>query len=268
MCQDGSILRSSTIASASRTARFTRTLDPESPPDCAAAVAAVSTRTNVARARFTRVIKLSACAMDRTERVRETFPVGPLQCNCTILGDPASGKALVIDPGDQGPEIVRRLAKRGLRAIALVHTHAHFDHVGATRHVAEATKAEIRLHQGDEPLYENLAMQGAAFGFTFDDVLPVSRWMTDGETIKAGGIEVEVLHTPGHTPGSVCFSLAGSEPILFAGDTLFQGSIGQTDLWGGDSRLILRSIKPRLYGLPEETLVIPGHGPETTIGEE
>jgi glyoxylase-like metal-dependent hydrolase (beta-lactamase superfamily II) len=206
--------------------------------------------------------------MPRTDRIRETFPVGPLQCNCTILGDPATGKALVIDPGDQGAEIVKMLAELGLRAVTLIHTHAHFDHVGATRHVAEATKAEIQLHQGDRPLYENLAMQGEAFGFKFDDVLPVNRWMNDGDTIKAGGVEVEVIHTPGHTPGSVCFSLGGSEPILFSGDTLFQSSIGRTDLWGGDGRLILRSIKTRLYSLPEETLVIPGHGPETTIGEE
>jgi glyoxylase-like metal-dependent hydrolase (beta-lactamase superfamily II) len=206
--------------------------------------------------------------MSRTDPIRETFPVGPLQCNCTILGDPTTGNALVIDPGDDAEGILERLSANGLRAVALVHTHAHFDHVGATRRVAEATKAAIQLHQADLFLYENLEMQGAAFGFSFDPVLPVTRFLGDGDTIAAGGLEVEVLHTPGHTPGSVCFSLAGPAPVLFSGDTLFQGSIGRTDLWGGDGRAILRSIKSRLYGLPEDTLVIPGHGPETTIGEE
>jgi glyoxylase-like metal-dependent hydrolase (beta-lactamase superfamily II) len=206
--------------------------------------------------------------MARTDPVRETFPVGPLQCNCTILGDPASGAAIVVDPGDEAPEILRRLRARGLRAVALVHTHAHFDHVGATRQVADATRAAIHLHAADEFLYQNLEMQGAAFGFRFDPVLPVSRFVADGETVAAGALEVEVVHTPGHTPGSVCFRLGGAAPLLFSGDTLFQGSIGRTDLWGGDPRAIVRSIRTRLYGLPEDTVVVPGHGPETTIGEE
>src|SRR5204863_5293096 len=133
------------------------------------------------RARFTGSIKLSAGGMPRTEVVRESFQVGPLQCNCTILGDPATGKALVVDPGDDAGEILRRLAALELTAVALVHTHAHFDHVGATRKVAEATKAAIALHQGDLFLYENLEMQGAMFGFTFDEVLPVSRFVENGD---------------------------------------------------------------------------------------
>jgi hydroxyacylglutathione hydrolase len=206
--------------------------------------------------------------MSTTDVIRETFPVGPLQCNCTILGDPATGTALVVDPGDDAEEILRRLAAHGLRAAALVHTHAHFDHVGATRRVSEATNAAIHLHEGDLFLYENLAMQGAAFGFEFDDVLPVSRFVKNGDAVASGAISVEVLHTPGHTPGSVCFKLGGANPLVFSGDTLFQRSIGRTDLWGGDVRAIERSIKTRLYTLPEGTLVIPGHGPETTIGEE
>jgi glyoxylase-like metal-dependent hydrolase (beta-lactamase superfamily II) len=206
--------------------------------------------------------------MSRTDPIRETFPVGRLQCNCTILGDPATKTALVIDPGDEAPAILNRLAAHGLRAVGLVHTHAHFDHVGATRDVAEATKAAIELHEADLFLYENLEMQGAAFGFRFDPVLPVTRFLSDGDTVRTGGLELEVLHTPGHTPGSVCFRLGGTSPLLFSGDTLFQGGIGRTDLWGGDGRAIVRSIRSRLYGLPEDTLVVPGHGPETTIGEE
>lgn len=206
--------------------------------------------------------------MSTTDVILETFPVGPLQCNCSILGDPATGKALVVDPGDDAEEILRRLAAHGLTAAALVHTHAHFDHVGATRRVSEAMKASIHLHEADLFLYENLAMQGAAFGFEFDDVLPVSRFLKNGDVVGPSGAQVEVLHTPGHTPGSVCFSLGGRSPVLFSGDTLFQRSIGRTDLWGGDVRAIERSIKTRLYTLPEGTIVIPGHGPETTIGEE
>jgi glyoxylase-like metal-dependent hydrolase (beta-lactamase superfamily II) len=206
--------------------------------------------------------------MSTTDVILETFPVGPLQCNCSILGDPATGKALVVDPGDDADEILRRLASHGLTAAALVHTHAHFDHVGATRKVSEATKAPIHLHEADLFLYENLAMQGAAFGFEFDDVLPVSRFLKNGDVVGPSGAQVEVLHTPGHTPGSICFSLGGRNPVLFSGDTLFQRSIGRTDLWGGDVRAIERSIKTRLYTLPEGTIVIPGHGPETTIGEE
>lgn len=205
--------------------------------------------------------------MDRTRLIRETFAVGPLQCNCTILGDPATGAALVVDPGDDGDAILRRLAAHGLKAAALVHTHAHFDHVGATRRVAEGSQASIHLHEGDLFLYENLEMQGSMFGFHFDAVLPVTRFIQDGDVVRAGGVEVEVVHTPGHTPGSVCFRLGG-EDILFSGDTLFQGSIGRTDLWGGDARALARSIRQRLYGLSADTLVIPGHGPTTTIGEE
>jgi glyoxylase-like metal-dependent hydrolase (beta-lactamase superfamily II) len=206
--------------------------------------------------------------MSTTGVIRETFPVGPLQCNCTILGDPASRNAVVIDPGDDAEAILQRLTALGLRAVALVHTHAHFDHVGATRGVAEKTKAGIHLHEDDLFLYENLEMQGSAFGFAFDPVLPVSRFVSDGDTVSAGAIEVGVLHTPGHTPGSICFHLAGGKPLLFSGDTLFQRSIGRTDLWGGDGRAIVQSIRNRLYSLPEETIVVPGHGPETTIGAE
>ena len=201
--------------------------------------------------------------------LRETFPVGPLQCNCTILGDPATGDAVVVDPGDDADVITARLKALGLKAVALVHTHAHFDHVGAARAVSEATGAGIRLHEDDRWLYEHLDVQGRMFGMTFDAVLPVERWLVDGDVVGRGRAEVEVLHTPGHTPGSVCFRCdVGGRPVLFAGDTLFRGAIGRTDLWGGDYPAIERSIKSRLYTLPEDTVVVTGHGPETTIGRE
>ena len=201
--------------------------------------------------------------------LRETFPVGPLQCNCTILGDPATGDAVVVDPGDDADVITDRLKALGLKAVALVHTHAHFDHVGAARAVSEATGAGIRLHEDDRWLYEHLDVQGRMFGMTFDAVLPVERWLVDGDVVGRGRAEVLVLHTPGHTPGSVCFRCdVGGRPVLFAGDTLFRGAIGRTDLWGGDYPAIERSIKSRLYTLPEDTVVVTGHGPETTIGRE
>ncbi len=201
--------------------------------------------------------------------VRETFPVGPLQCNCTILGDPTTGDAIVVDPGDDAEVITARLDALGLKAVALVHTHAHFDHVGAARAVSEATGAGIRLHEDDRWLYEHLDVQGRMFGLTFDAVLPVERWLVDGDVVGRGRTEVEVIHTPGHTPGSICFRCdVGGRSVLFAGDTLFRGSIGRTDLWGGDFPAIERSIKTRLYTLSEDTVVVTGHGPETTIGRE
>ncbi|HYC78192.1 MAG TPA: MBL fold metallo-hydrolase [Planctomycetota bacterium] len=201
--------------------------------------------------------------------ILETFPVGPLQCNCSIVGDPATGEAVVIDPGDDAPEILTRLKKLGLRAVTLVHTHAHFDHVGAARAVSEKTGAGIRLHEKDLFLYENLDMQGRLFGFSFDPVLPLEGFLVDGATAGSGRSEVEVLHTPGHTPGSVCFRWrAGTREVVFTGDTLFKGSVGRTDLWGGDFEQLRTSIATRLYALSEDATVIPGHGPATTIGRE
>jgi hydroxyacylglutathione hydrolase len=207
--------------------------------------------------------------MNAPDFIRETFPVGPLQCNCTILGDLKSGDALVIDPGADADVVVERLKALKLKPVALVHTHAHFDHVGGAREVSEATGAGVRLHEGDRWLYENLNLQGRMFGMTFDDVLPVEAWLKDGDVVGRGKAVAEVLFTPGHTPGSICFRCdLGGTPVLFAGDTLFRGSIGRTDLWGGDYPTIERSIKDRLYALPDETLVVTGHGPETTIGRE
>ncbi len=198
----------------------------------------------------------------------ETIPVGPLQCNCSILGDPSSGEALVIDPGDEPETILRALQARGLSPVALLHTHAHFDHIGGSRRVHEATGAPIRLHAADLPLYDALPKQAAHFGLSAEEPARPGPPIADGETIRFGRFAVTAIHTPGHTPGSTCYRLDGDPGVLFSGDTLFRRSIGRTDLWGGDTETILSSIRERLYRLPGGLRVICGHGPDTTIGEE
>ncbi len=202
----------------------------------------------------------------------EHFPVGFLGCNCVILGDEASGQAIVVDPGGEGPRILARLAELSLRCTAIIHTHTHFDHVGATRDVQEATSAPAMIHADDLFLYagDGLQMQLDAFGVPMKAPEPVEieRFLVDGDAVRAGAVEAGVLHTPGHTPGSLCFTVGGGTPLLIAGDTLFQGSVGRTDLWGGDGHALLDSIHRKLLTLPDETLVITGHGPTTTIGFE
>lgn len=208
--------------------------------------------------------------------ILETIPVGPLQCNCVILGCGETGRALVIDPGEEADRILEILAARNLTVEAILHTHAHLDHVGATQPLAEATGAPILLHGEDQPLYDHVELQAQMFGLPTPPTLPVDRHVVDGEAIHAGSIRGEILHTPGHSLGSLCLHLPEARdprsgrgrPILFAGDTLFCGGIGRTDLWGGDFDRILRSIRERILTLPDETLVVPGHGPMTSVGAE
>lgn len=201
--------------------------------------------------------------------LRETFPVGSFQCNCTVLACGDTKEAVIIDPGG-GVERIRELvAHYDLTIKAIIHTHAHLDHIYCTREVNESHGGEICLHADDLPLYKGIAMQAAMFGWKVRDVLPVSRFVADGDTIAFGKRSALVIHTPGHTPGSVCFEVEHEgERILFAGDTLFRRSIGRTDLPGGNSRQIVQSIRERLYTLAPDTLVVPGHGPNTTIAEE
>lgn len=200
--------------------------------------------------------------------ILETFPVGPLQCNCTILADPVSREAVVIDPGDEAERILRALQSEKLKPVALLHTHAHLDHITGSRAVKEATGAPIRLHAGDRPLYDALPEQAAFFGFRAEAPAAPDVPLTDGEIIPFGTYALRAIHTPGHTPGSTCFSLEGDHPRLFSGDTLFRRSIGRTDLWGGDTDAIVESIRRRLFTLPGETPVVCGHGPDTTVDEE
>lgn len=202
------------------------------------------------------------------EPIIETFPVGPLQCNCTVIADPVSREAIVIDPGDEPERILRALESAKLKPVALLHTHAHLDHITASRAVKESTGAPIRLHPADRPLYDALPEQAAFFGLRAEAPLPPDAPLADAERIHFGPYTLRAIHTPGHTPGSTCFVLEGNHPILFAGDTLFRRSIGRTDLWGGDTDAILASIREKLFVLPGDIPVVCGHGPGTTIDEE
>jgi len=202
--------------------------------------------------------------------ILETFPVGALACNCTILADEQSKEAIIIDGGDGVEEVERRLNARGLRAKYLLHTHAHIDHIGDLGSLRRRTGAPGLLHPQDLPLYEALEWQARLVGLIqAPPVVRVDADLHDGDELRAGEIALRVLHTPGHTPGSVCFVLSnnGSETIL-AGDTLFAGSIGRWDLGGTSMEDIVHSIKTKLFEYPDDATVVPGHGPSTTIGDE
>lgn len=204
---------------------------------------------------------------------QHTLVVGPFQCNCTIIACESTKEAIVVDPGDELPRIRAWCEKAGVRLKYAVHTHAHLDHIGAVGELKRWTPStRIVLHKDDEWLYQNLPMQGRLFGFEYEVPPPVDVFMQDGETFEFGGHGFSVIHTPGHSAGGVCLRFEagklGQEPAVFSGDTLFQASIGRTDLWGGDHRVLVRSIKERLLTLEEETRVYPGHGPATTIAAE
>ena len=195
---------------------------------------------------------------------RKTFPVGPLQCNCTILGDAETRKAIVVDPGGDAQTILDKIQSMSLDVSMIVHTHAHFDHFLAAGEIKAATGAPIALHQNDAFLWDILEDQCRMFGMPYKPVPSPDCWMKDDEALLCEG---QALHTPGHTPGSMSFWFE-SHQLLIAGDTLFKRSIGRTDLWGGDFKQIKRSITERLFTLDEGAVVVTGHGPETTIADE
>lgn len=199
--------------------------------------------------------------------VLETFPVGMLQCNCTLLGDEATGEAMVIDPGDNVAEILKRLAAHKLKLKQIVVTHAHIDHVGGALRLKRATGAPILLNENDLPLLDMMDVQAAWLGVATPEVAPPDENAREGMVVGIGSHKAQVLHTPGHTQGSISLHFV-PEKLLLAGDTLFAGSIGRTDLPGGDQRQLLFSIHDKLMTLPDETRVVPGHGAETTIGVE
>ncbi len=199
--------------------------------------------------------------------IHEVLPVGQLQCNCSILGDEASREAIVVDPGFDIPHILSLLTKHQLTVKQIVVTHAHIDHIAGAQQLKEITGAPILYNQQDLPLVAMMDMQAGWLNIASPDVRPPDHSLEDGDTVAVRGITGTVLHTPGHTPGSLCLHLP-EQNLLLAGDTLFSGSIGRTDLPGGNSAQIIDSIRARLLPLADDVTVLPGHGPATSIGEE
>ena len=199
--------------------------------------------------------------------IHEIFPVGPLQCNCSIIGDETTREAMVIDPGDEIEDVLVLIRKHNLTVKQIVVTHAHIDHVGGAMKLRAATGAPILLNQNDDALLKMLDVQATWIGVENPGKVEIDQSIGQGDTVRAGTLTANVIHTPGHTEGSVCL-YCPAERKLIAGDTLFAGSIGRTDLPGGSMRKIINSLHEKVLTLPDETVVVPGHGPLTTIGEE
>lgn len=199
--------------------------------------------------------------------IHEILPVGPLQCNCSIFGDEQSRQAIVVDPGDNIPQIQAILDKHNLTVKAIVITHAHIDHIGGAAKLKALTQAPVYMNANDQELYDDIAWQARWLGMADPERTSIDTLARDGDSLTLGPAPFHILHTPGHTQGSLCLWIP-TENKLVAGDTLFAGSIGRTDLPGGNSRQILRSIKDKLLPLPDDAVVIPGHGENTTIGQE
>ena len=199
--------------------------------------------------------------------IHEILPVGPLQCNCSVIGDDVSREAIVIDPGDDVADVLAIVQKHNLKVQQIIITHAHIDHVGGAKKLKAATGAAILLNQNDYALLKMLDVQAAWVGMASPGRVEIDQSVGQADKIRVGSISADVLHTPGHTQGSVCLYFP-LEKKLIAGDTLFAGSIGRTDLPGGSFEKIIRSLQEKVLALPDDTTVIPGHGELTTIGEE
>jgi len=199
--------------------------------------------------------------------IHEILPVGPLQCNCSIIGDEATHEGIVIDPGDDIADVLALIQKHNLQIKQIVITHAHIDHVGGAMKLRAATGAPILLNQNDYTLLKMLDIQAAWIGMPAPGKVEIDHSLAEQDKIQAGPLVANVLQTPGHTEGSICLYFP-AEKKLIAGDTLFAGSIGRTDLPGGSFDKIISSLHEKVLALPDETVVVPGHGPLTTIGEE
>jgi hydroxyacylglutathione hydrolase len=199
--------------------------------------------------------------------IHEILPVGPLQCNCSVIGDESTHEAMVIDPGDDIEDVLALLRKHNLQVKQIVITHAHIDHVGGAMKLRAATGAPILLNQNDYALLNMLDAQANWIGMASPGKVEIDSSLGQADTVKAGALTADVIHTPGHTEGSICLYFQ-AEKKLIAGDTLFAGSIGRTDLPGGSFDKIIRSLHEKVLALPDETVVVPGHGRLTTIGKE
>lgn len=195
----------------------------------------------------------------------QSLLVGPLGVNCYIVGDEHTRHAIVIDPGGNARDILNALERIRLSVTTIVNTHAHFDHLLALNEVRNATRAPFLIHEAEAPILSAAQASAATFGLHIDQPKNADRLVHDGDVIQDGEIQLTVLHTPGHTPGGICLRM---EDRVLVGDTLFQGSIGRTDFPGGDYAALLQSIRDKLLPLPDKTIVYPGHGAATTIGEE
>lgn len=201
----------------------------------------------------------------------DAFPVGPIQANCVLVGDRTAGVLAVVDPGGEAARILERVATTGCEIAMVLHTHGHLDHAAGTADLVRdlPDAIPVGLHRDELELYRNLPMQGRMFGLEVATPPEPTLWLEHHQRIALGDLELEVRHTPGHSPGGVCLVVRGaSEPVVISGDILFAGSIGRTDLWGGSFPILERSIREQLYTLPDATRVVSGHGPETTVGHE
>ncbi len=192
------------------------------------------------------------------------MPVGPLAANCIVVWDPVLKDGMVIDPGGEPETIMDFIEKEGISVKLIICTHAHFDHVGAVPEIKEKTGAFVAVHKDELGLYEGVADQAALWGYSLEPLPPADRLLEDGDYLEAGQIRFKVIHAPGHSPGGICLYREG---VVITGDTLFLGSIGRTDFYGGDHALIMKSLA-KLAALPPKTVVLPGHGPSSTIGNE
>jgi len=199
--------------------------------------------------------------------ILEALTVGPFQENCYVIGDETTGTGALVDPGDEAARIALAVEHTGLEIGEILITHAHIDHVGAVGALVEEYACPVLMHAEAEPMLQQLPTQAMMMGLRFGKVPAVDRHIEDKEALEVGGLRLRALYTPGHAPGHLAFYVEG-EGLVFSGDALFAGSVGRTDLFGGDMDLLLRSINEKLMTLPDETRVLPGHGPQTKIGNE
>jgi len=199
--------------------------------------------------------------------ILEGFPVGPIQANCYIVGDDNSGKGVVIDPGDEVDRILSRIQEHSLHVELILNTHGHFDHVSGNKKLKEATGAKIAIHPDDTHYLDKLSQSAAVWGMSAEDSPPPDLLLSDGQILEVGGLKFKVLHTPGHSPGSVSFLIDDAQ-IVFTGDLIFAGSIGRTDFPGGDYNALIQSVRKKIFSLGDDYRILSGHGPETTVGHE